>query len=77
MNKNPRGSYDATKGNRNNINIQINFNVKDKNQGFTGKKIDNYLEVEHKNTSKPENPTRFVDESKKNKKKQSEPSQKH
>ena len=26
-----------------NINIQINFNMKDKQAGFTGKKIDNYL----------------------------------
>lgn len=77
MNKNPRGSYDATKGHRNNINIQINFNVKDKNQGFTGKKIDNYVEVEHKNTSKTDNATRLVEEPKKNKKKQSEPSQKN
>lgn len=26
-----------------NINIQINFNMKDKPPGFTGKKIDNYV----------------------------------
>lgn len=56
MNKNSKASYDertnSRTGNRNNINIQINFNVKDKNQGFAGKKIDNYVEVEQKNTSK-------------------------
>lgn len=62
MNKNPRGSYDATKGShRNNINIQINFNMKEKNQAFAGKKIDNYLEVEHKNQPKTENVPRTAD----------------
>jgi hypothetical protein len=66
MNKNQRGSYDATRaGNRNNINIQINFNMKDKNQGFVGKKIDNYLEVEHKNTSKNDNYPKITEEIKK------------
>jgi len=34
--------------NRNNINIQINFNMKDKVQGFVGKKIDNFVEIEQK-----------------------------
>jgi hypothetical protein len=47
MNKNSRGSFDERMGvrapHRNNINIQINFNVKDKNQGFVGKKIDNFM----------------------------------
>ena len=38
-----------TKTNPNNINIQINVNVKDnKSRGFTGKKIDNYVEIEEK-----------------------------
>jgi len=31
--------------NKNNINIQINFNMKDKLPGFVGKKIDNYVEI--------------------------------
>lgn len=75
MNKNQRGSYDATRaGNRNNINIQINFNMKDKNQGFVGKKIDNYLEVEHKNTSKNDNYPKITEEIKKIKKKPNDPS---
>ena len=47
MNKNNRGSFDERMGarapHRNNSNIQINFNVKDKNQGFVGKKIDNFV----------------------------------
>jgi hypothetical protein len=47
MNKNTRNSYDdrvnSKPPNRNNINIQINFNVKDKQQGFVGKKIDNLV----------------------------------
>ena len=47
MNKNGRNSYDdrstVRPANRNNINILINFNMKDKNQAVTGKKIDNYV----------------------------------
>lgn len=70
MNKNVRGSYDAARAHRNNINIQINFNVKDKNQGFTGKKIDNYVEIEQKNTLKGEGHGRQLEEQKKGKKKQ-------
>ncbi len=70
MNKNVRGSYDAARAHRNNINIQINFNVKDKNQGFTGKKIDNYVEIEQKNTLKGEGQGRQLEEQKKGKKKQ-------
>ena len=47
-----RSNYDpASRTNhRNNINIQINFNVKDKNQGISGKRIDNYVEIEQKNS---------------------------
>jgi len=45
MSRNSKSNYDpATRtGHRNNINIQINFNVKDKNQAISGKKIDNYV----------------------------------
>lgn len=70
MNKNQRGSYEGARpGHRNNINIQINFNMKDKHQGFTGKKIDNFVEVEHKNTQKGENCTKSTEDVKKLKKK--------
>lgn len=49
MSKIPRSNYEEKPQNRppskNNINIQINFNMKDKPQGFAGKKIDNYVEI--------------------------------
>ena len=48
-------------GHRNNINIQINFNMKDKNQGFAGKKIDNYVEIDHKQSSKADSYSRHTD----------------
>jgi hypothetical protein len=46
MNKNTGNVADPIPGhppNRSNINIQINFNMKDKTPGFVGKKIDNYV----------------------------------
>jgi hypothetical protein len=56
INKNARGSFEErpkVRSEKANINIQINFNMKDKPQGFSGKKIDNYLEIEHKNNPNP------------------------
>jgi len=56
MQRQSRNSYDDrtrirnSKGN--NINIQINVNMKEKNSGFTGKKIDNYVDIEQKSNSK-------------------------
>ena len=50
MSKNPNERNKA--GHRNKINNQNNFNMKDKNQGFGGKKIDNYVEIDQKNNSK-------------------------
>lgn len=70
MSKNSKTAGDGTKpGNRNNINIQINFNMKDKNQGFAGKKIDNYVEIDNKNNPKTDSYSRQTEESKKIKKK--------
>lgn len=48
INKNSRNSIDErnkARSQKANINIQINFNMKDKPQGFSGKKIDNYVEI--------------------------------
>ena len=52
MSRNGKPSFDpgTRTGHRNNINIQINFNVKDKNQAISGKRIDNYVEIEQKNS---------------------------
>lgn len=38
-----------------NINIQINFNMKDKPTGFSGKKIDNYVEIDQKPVPRTQN----------------------
>lgn len=57
INKNNRNSMDdrpKTRSEKANINIQINFNMKDKPPGFSGKKIDNYVEIEQKSTIKAE-----------------------
>jgi len=49
LNKNARAISDnkgkARPDKGSNINIQINFNMKDKAQGFVGKKIDNYVDI--------------------------------
>lgn len=56
LNKNARAISDnkgkARPEKGSNINIQINFNMKDKAQGFAGKKIDNYVDIEQKSTIK-------------------------
>jgi hypothetical protein len=55
INKNTRNSIDErnkARSEKANINIQINFNMKDKPQGFVGKKIDNYVEIEQKSAIK-------------------------
>ena len=57
INKNSRNSIDdrnKARSQKANINIQINFNMKDKAQGFSGKKIDNYVEIEQKSTIRAE-----------------------
>lgn len=57
INKNSRNSIDErnkARSEKANINIQINFNMKDKAQGFSGKKIDNYVEIEQKPTIRAE-----------------------
>lgn len=47
MSRNVKPAFDqgTRTGHRNNINIQINFNVKDKNPAISGKRIDNYVEI--------------------------------
>lgn len=47
MSRNVKSAFDqgTRTGHRNNINIQINFNVKDKNPAISGKRIDNYVEI--------------------------------
>ena len=73
LNKNARTNSDnkgkvrPDKGS--NINIQINFNMKDKAQGFTGKKIDNYVDIEQKSTIKEQIYPKNIEELKKNKQK--------
>lgn len=73
LNKNARTTSDnkgkvrPDKGS--NINIQINFNMKDKAQGFTGKKIDNYVDIEQKSTIKDQVYPKNIEEGKKNKQK--------
>jgi hypothetical protein len=55
INKNTRNSIDErnkARSEKANINIQINFNMKDNHQGFVGKKIDNYVEIEQKSAIK-------------------------
>ena len=56
LGKNVRGVDDRAKvrADNANINIQINFNMKDKAQGFAGKKIDNFVEIEQKEKGKGE-----------------------
>jgi hypothetical protein len=57
MNRVQRNSEDKQANravNKNNINILINFNVKDKNSGLIGKKLDNFIEIEQKGNIKNE-----------------------
>lgn len=73
LNKNARANSDnkgkvkPDKGS--NINIQINFNMKDKAQGFVGKKIDNYVDIEQKSTIKDQIYPKNAEEPKRNKQK--------
>lgn len=72
INKNARNSFDERakmRSQKANINIQINFNMKDKAQGFGGKKIDNYVEIEQKSINKVDSHPKNNDDLKKIKKK--------
>lgn len=72
ISKNARNSFDERakmRSEKANINIQINFNMKDKAQGFTGKKIDNYVEIQQKSINKADGHSKNNEELKKIKKK--------
>lgn len=59
-----------------NINIQINFNMKDKAPGFAGKKIDNFVEIEQKDKGKVEGIVKGNEDLKRIKKKNAEGAEK-